>query len=422
MSRSARVVVLAAMVVLPTFARQAAPAQAATETAAVWSNDLSPAMAIANVATARFANPIVPAQAPGGSADPSVVYRDGYYHYCRSLGDTAIGVAKAARLQDIGTVPMTTVWTPPKGSAYSRQLWAPELQYVHGRWYIYFAASDGDNANHRMYVLESETQDPQKGYAFKGKIAAPTDEWAIDGLTLESEGALYFVWSGWRKADDGFPQVTYIAPMSNPWTISGERREIAAPTLDWERSGAPLMEGQAVLYRGGRIFIIYSASASWTDDYALGLLTYAGGDILDAASWVKSERPVFSKLESGGAFGPGHNSFVTSPDGQEDWIVYHAIDSSNGGWSKRSVRAQPFRWQADGTPWFGEPVASGALIAEPSGSELSRPMRLALERDQADSVMHRIFASTEPHVAKPPKALPAASKAPERVAENESSQ
>ena len=27
-----------------------------------------------------------------------------------------------------------------------------------------------------------------------------------------------------------------------------------------------------------------------------------------------------------GVFGPGHNSFVKSPDGREDWIVYHAID------------------------------------------------------------------------------------------------
>ena len=72
-------------------------------------------------------------------------------------------------------VPMVTVWTPPANTSYSKELWAPELMYLQGRWYIYFAASDGNNVNHRMYVLEGNTQDPQGGYTFKGKIAAPTE-------------------------------------------------------------------------------------------------------------------------------------------------------------------------------------------------------------------------------------------------------
>ena len=227
-----------------------------------------------------FVNPIVPAQGSGGSADPSVVYRDGYYHYCRSLDGRAIGIAKARRLQDIGSAPMITVWTAPPGP-YGQELWAPELQYLRGRWYIYFAASDGNNVNHRMYALEAVTADPQQGYTFKGKVAAPVDRWAIDGIAIEVGDALYFVWSGWRGPTDGFPQVTYIAPMSDPWTISGDRREIAAPDRAWEQAGAPLQEGPSVLYRDGRIHLIYSASASWTDDYTLGRLTYAGGDIFD---------------------------------------------------------------------------------------------------------------------------------------------
>jgi len=320
------------------------------------------------VASARtFVNPIVPAQGTGGSADPSIVYRDGWYHYCRSLDGRAIGVAKARRLQDIGSAPMVTVWTAPSGP-YGEEVWAPELQHLQGRWVIYFAASDGQNANHRMYALAADSADPQQGYTFKGKVAAPVDSWAIDGLAIEAGGALYFVWSGWRGTGDGFPQVTYIAPMSDPWTISGDRHEISAPELGWEQSGAPLQEGPSVLYRDGRIHLVYSASGSWTDDYALGLLTYAGGDILERASWVKAPQPVFVKRPEGHAFGPGHNTFVTSPDGTEDWIVYHAIDSAGGGWARRSIRAQRFDWNADGTPRFGEPVGLGVPVVEPSGS------------------------------------------------------
>ncbi|WP_157267908.1 glycoside hydrolase family 43 protein [Azohydromonas aeria] len=313
-------------------------------------------------------NPIVAATPGMGSPDPSVVFRDGYYHYCRTLPGGAIGIAKARRLQDIGTAPMVTIWTPPPGTTYSQQVWAPELQYLRGRWYVYFAASDGVIANHRMYVLEGPVGDAQGAYAFKGKLAPPTDRYAIDGIALESAGRLYFVWSGWRKDGDAFPQVLYIAPMSDPLTISGERHEIAAPDRAWESVEAPLVEGPAVLQRDGRIHIVYSASASWSDDYKLGLLSFSGGNILDAAAWSKHDTPVFVKRPAAGVYGPGHNSFVKSPDGLQDWIVYHAIDHSGGGWLNRSVRAQPFAWSADGLPRFGRPVQAGVALAEPSGT------------------------------------------------------
>lgn len=327
----------------------------------------------AGVPAGTLVNPIVDAAPGTGSADPSVVYRDGYYHYCRSLGDGAIGIARARRLQDIGRVPMTTIWTPPPGTAYSRQIWAPELQYLQGRWYVYFAASDGSIPNHRMYALQGSADDALGPWEFKGRVAAPTDRFAIDGLALEHEGALYFVWSGLRGTRESFPQVLYIAPMSDPWTISGERREIARPDFGWEMVAASLLEAPAVLRHDGRLHIAYSASASWTNEYALGLLSFAGGDILDARNWAKQPAAVFSQRPAARAWGPGHNAFVKSPDGTQDWIVYHAMDHSGGGWLDRSVRAQPFGWRADGLPDFGRPVAVGQPLPQPAGTPTAMP-------------------------------------------------
>ena len=316
----------------------------------------------------EFSNPIVEAQAPFGSADPSVVFHDGFYYYCKSLADAAIGVAKATRLQDIGKAEMKLIWKPPPGTDYSEQVWAPELQWVRGCWHIYFAASDGNNENHRMYVLQGETTDPQGAFVFKGRIAATSDQWAIDGNSFEHEDVLYFVWSGWRAKGDGFPQVTYIAKMSDPCTIEGERREIACPDREWEQRGASVMEGHVVLQHDGSVHLIYSASGSWTENYTLGMLTFIGGDILEPSSWRKHDSPVFAALPEAGVFGPGHNSFVKSPDSGEDWIVYHAIETASGGWAQRSVRAQKFAWRADGTPDFGLPLGRGVKVAEPSGS------------------------------------------------------
>lgn len=283
---------------------------------------------------------------------------------------------------------MHIVWQAVPGTHYSAEVWAPDLQFVNGRWYIYFAASDGDNRNHRMYALESEGEDPLGPYAFRGKIAAPTDCWAIDGLTIEHEDNLYFVWSGWRREGDGFPQVLYIAPMSDPCTISGERVEIAAPDLSWEQQGAPLLEGPAPLYRDGRIFISYSASASWTDDYAIGMLTFAGGNILCADAWTKARTPILAKCPEVQVFGPGHNSFVKSPDGSEDWIVYHAIGAEGGGWAGRSVRAQRCGWSVDGHVQVGAPVGPGIPIEEPSGSPAAPASILEpIARDASENLL-----------------------------------
>jgi GH43 family beta-xylosidase len=99
------------------------------------------------------------------------------------------------------------------------------------------------------------------------------------------------------------------------------------------------------------------------------MLTYNGtGDPLNSASWVKSANPVFQRSNANGVYGPGHNGFFKSPDGTEDWIVYHANNSASGGCDmNRTTRAQKFTWNADGTPNFGTPVALGVTLTAPSG-------------------------------------------------------
>src|SRR5690606_35811786 len=135
----------------------------------------------------------------------------------------------------------------------------------------------------------------------------------------------------------------FIAPMSNPWTLSGPRVMIAQPDYDWERVGLNVNEGPVALYHDDRIFIIYSASHCATPDYKLGMLAYNGGDPLRPASWEKHPEPVFQRSDENGVFGPGHNGFFQSPDGTEDWIVYHANNSPQGGCDDgRTTRVQRF--------------------------------------------------------------------------------
>lgn len=317
----------------------------------------------AQQAKTTFQNP-----ASASGADPWVIRWEDRYWICQSRRQ-AIWVKGSQRLQDIGRGEWSRVWTPPREGPYSKELWAPELHRLEGKWWIYVAADNGDNANHRMYVLEGPTGEPTGAFSFKGKVAAPTDRWAIDATILQMPGGkLYMIWSGWEGTEN-VAQHLYIAPMSNPWTISGERVRISSPEEEWEKRGDPhVNEGPEVLWNGDRLFIAYSASGSWTDDYCLGLLAWKGGDVLDPSKWVKSALPVFSKTDA--VFGPGHCSFVKSRDGKEDWIIYHSAKRKGGGWDRR-VNMQRFTWKEDGTPDFGKPIPAGVEIPEPSGDSVT---------------------------------------------------
>lgn len=306
-------------------------------------------------------------------ADPWMYkHTDGYYYFTKTTGSD-VTVWKSASITGMDGAPRRVI---PTGG---HNIWAPELHYIHGAWYIYYAMDDGDNVNHRMYVMENTSADPLQGvWKQKGQITDTTNRWAIDGTVLQVNGELYFIWSGW-EGKENIRQNLYIAHMSNPWTIDSERVEISRPTYAWETNHSPQVnEGPQVAIRNGIINLVYSASGSWTNDYCLGLITAdVTRDLLDPASWHKREEPIF--VSGNGLYGPGHHSFTTSPDGTEDWIVYHVAKYKDAGWN-REVRMQPFTWNADNTPNLGVPADPNLPLSLPSG-EVSR-VRYEAEKGQ----------------------------------------
>jgi GH43 family beta-xylosidase len=317
-------------------------------------------------AQGALSNPLLPS-----GADPYSFYKDGYYYYTNSLGDR-IDLWKTRSLADLRTAERKTIFKPGAGLPYSHELWAPEVMFLRGKWYAYVAADDGSNDHHRLYVLENPAADPMEGtWVVKGKISDPSDKWAIDADVIDYRGQLYMTWSGWEGDTNG-EQDIYIARLSNPWTVAGPRVRISRPTYTWERHGdlhnagnpphVSVNEGPQFLAHGDRMFIVFSASGCWTDFYSLGLLSLSGSDLLDPAAWTKRPEPVFTEDSASGVYAPGHNSFFTSPDGSQYWILYHAnSEPDQGCGGHRSPRAQPFTWNADGTPAFGKPVRTGAL-------------------------------------------------------------
>lgn len=307
-------------------------------------------------------------------SDPWIYQKDGMYYYMHTDGGS-INLRTMQSVSEIADATPIRVFSPTTGSANSKNIWAPEIHYLNNKWYIYYTAGSGTDISQRTWVLENSHADPTKGiWVDKGKIYHPdADFWAIDGSILQHGGSNYFIWCGRPGAAvNNLTQNIYIAKMANAWTLTGPVTMLTTPALGWERNGHPVNEGpQSLKSPNGKQHIVYSASSCHTDNYSLGLLTLKdNGDPMKAEDWTKSQEPIFSKNIENKAFGPGHNAFFKSPDGKEDWIIYHANSNTGEGCStKRNIRMQKISFTDAGAPILGTPVAIGTAINIPSGEK-----------------------------------------------------
>lgn len=247
--------------------------------------------------------------------DPFVTMVDDVPLLCESIDEEKIAICVLESLQSPQRVHSTMVWDDES----ERQVWAPELHYIDGLWYIYYAASDGNNATHRNYVLQAPH--PLGPYVKLGRIGP--DFWGIDLTKFDySDEKQYAVWSGWENNGDEFPQNLYIAEMNSPRTI-GPRVKLAVPEFDWEKSVAPILEGPQVCSNDGKVSILYSANASWKQEYSTGILTLTGEDPLNPEHWEKNPHPLFTNA--------GHGCVV------DGYFVYHRKISAFPGWTDREI-------------------------------------------------------------------------------------
>lgn len=315
--------------------------------------------------TSTFKNPIL-----NSAPDPWVYQTETDYVVTYTTGYN-ITMVKTKKMSDIKEGTKKVLWTPPPTGFNSKEIWAPELHKINNNWYVYYAASDGNNVNHKIWVLENTSNDPFQGvWKDRGELKLPDDKWAIDGTPFELNGKLYFLWSGW-EGDVDVRQDIYIAEMENPTTVKGERIKLLQPQVDWETNNTnpQVVEGPQFLLKDDKAFIFYSAGGCWTDGYSIGAIWMeTSSNPMAASSWERLDNnPLFSTSASGNAYAPGHNSFFTSLSGDEDWILYHANPQpAQGCGDNRSMRMQKFSWTNDGFPVFGDP--------EPINKDLQKPL------------------------------------------------
>ena len=300
-------------------------------------------------------------------ADPFVCRgQDGTWYFTGSYpAYDRILLRGSKTLAGLADAPERLIWTKHEHGPMGSHIWAPELHFVFGKWYLYFAAGDAEEVwRIRPYVLECDG-DPMTGnWSELGPMKAAKDDpfsftdFSLDATIFEHRGEQYFVWA--QKA--GGVSNLYLAKMEAPDCLSTVQVMLTTPDYDWERILFWVNEGPAVLKHGGKIWLTYSASGTGSC-YCVGMLCAdVDSDLLDPASWTKWRQPVLKTDPEKGLYGPGHNSFTTDEDGN-DIMVYHArtydgIRAADPLWDpNRHAHLLKVRFAADGTPQFvPEPV------------------------------------------------------------------
>ncbi|WNH09232.1 family 43 glycosylhydrolase [Thalassobellus suaedae] len=154
--------------------------------------------------TTRSNKPIVEQR-----ADPFIYkHKDGYYYFTGSVPTyDCIELRRAKTIAELQNAQTFNVWQKHKSGSMSRHIWAPEIHYLDGKWYVYFAASEEEDIwKLRPYVLECTGQNPLNDEWIELGQMQPADDdnktfidFSLDGTVFDHNGKRYFCYRKNRR-------------------------------------------------------------------------------------------------------------------------------------------------------------------------------------------------------------------------------
>lgn len=127
-------------------------------------------------------------------ADPFICrHSDGYYYFVASVPEyNRIEIRRAQDLEGLITSAPIVIWRKRETGILSANIWAPELHFIDGKWYVYFAAAHTSETteglfDHRMYVLENENTNPLEGsWTERGQVRTAWESFSSMPLPLST--------------------------------------------------------------------------------------------------------------------------------------------------------------------------------------------------------------------------------------------
>jgi arabinan endo-1,5-alpha-L-arabinosidase len=244
----------------------------------------------------------------------------------------------------------------PGWVAASAGLWAPDVVYRDGRYYLYYAASDTNLPGGGSAIGVATSSSPTGPWTNADRpVVPPTDSpttpgsrrWEFDPEVI-TDGVTRYIYFGSYFGGVFVRQLSADGLATDPTT----ERQIAIDNR---------YEGTFIVKHDGWFYFMGS-STNCCNGPQTGYAVFAARSRSPLGPFV--DRDGVSILDSrvGGTpvltqngnrwVGTGHNAVITDDAGQ-DWIVYHAVDVNDPyyagavGYTKRPGMIDPLDWQDD---------------------------------------------------------------------------
>ena len=350
----------------------------------------SPVLAASpQAASAKYTNPLS-IQIPSGGivescADPSIIRGqtagdNNWYMYCTT--DPLNDNDKTGSDFNFHLIPMLSSfdlvhWTY-KGDVFSARpswvasnagLWAPEIKFLNGQYYLYYAASDTSLPGGGSAIGVATSTSPLGPWVDSGApvvepheapCCAGSRRWVFDPDVVKDGTQLYIFYG------------SYFGGISAR-TLSADGLH-SDPASQTQITIANRYEGVEVAKHAGYWYLFASAT-NCCNGPLTGYSVFAGRSANVLGPYVDSEGVSFLAGRVGGTpvismngnrwVGPGHNAVFEDFAGQW-WTVYHAVDRNNPyfagaiGFTKRPVLMDALDWVN------GWPTVRGGLWASDS--------------------------------------------------------
>lgn len=277
----------------------------------------------------------------GYFADPFVWQHEGVYYAIGTGAGEAAG-STSGNIFPILRSENFVDWRPtgdaliPPDPRLGDTFWAPEVAYEDGAFYLYYSVGHGDRC-HQLRVARSAA--PQGPYVDLGTplLDATKVPFAIDPHPFrDADGQRYLFYAcDFLDCSHGTRAGTALSVcrMISMKELNPSARVVLRARSDWQRFQNPrsmygsiwdwhTLEGPCVVRHDNRYYCFYSGGRWENETYGVdyGVSNNVLGPYSDAGN---ESGPRVLRTRPGKWIGPGHNSWVVGPDGNE-YLVFHA--------------------------------------------------------------------------------------------------
>lgn len=251
-------------------------------------------------------------------------------------------------------------WAFKEVPGFAGHVWAPDISFVNGRYYLYYSISTFGKNRSRIGLAVNTTldpNDPEYQWEDRGSVinSEPYNNYnAIDpNLARDAEGRYWLsfgsFWSGIKLVEIDPATGT---PLSDPLELISLA---SRPGVQYNPIEAPF-----IIFKNGYYYLFVSFDVCCkglqsTYKIAVGRAEQITGPYLDREGKDMRVGGGTIVLEGSDEYaGVGHNAVLQ--EGDTDWLVFHAYTVKRGGMALLQIR--PIIWTEDGWPRAGEPLGN----------------------------------------------------------------